>query len=192
MYYIGVDLGQVNDYTAISIIEQIAAEDGLSKYYHLKQLGRLPLNTSYPETISKIKDIVNNLKGERFLIIDQTGVGRPIFDALIAAQLDPVGITITGGNVVTGAGSEYGVPKRDIVNCLQLAYQNKRLRVTSKIKLLSTFLTELSNFKIKINIRTMHDSYEGWREGDHDDLVLSVGLALWYAENQGEPRIRWI
>jgi hypothetical protein len=35
---------------------------------------------------------------------------------------------------------------------------------------------------VKINISTAHDSYEAWREGDHDDLVLSVALACWAGE----------
>jgi hypothetical protein len=35
---------------------------------------------------------------------------------------------------------------------------------------------------VKINISTAHDSYEAWREGDHDDLVLSVALARWAGE----------
>jgi hypothetical protein len=29
-----------------------------------------------------------------------------------------------------------------------------------------------------------HDSYNAWRESIHDDLVLAVALAAWYAERQ--------
>jgi hypothetical protein len=32
-----------------------------------------------------------------------------------------------------------------------------------------------------VNISTAHDSYEAWREGDHDDLVLATALACWRA-----------
>ena len=35
---------------------------------------------------------------------------------------------------------------------------------------------------MKINVATGHDSYEAWREGDHDDLVLSLALAVWYGQ----------
>lgn len=41
---------------------------------------------------------------------------------------------------------------------------------------------ELLNFKVKINVKTAHDSYEAWREGIHDDLVLATALACWYGE----------
>jgi soluble P-type ATPase len=35
---------------------------------------------------------------------------------------------------------------------------------------------ELQNFRVKINIATGHDSYEAWRENEHDDIVLAVAL----------------
>ncbi len=49
-------------------------------------------------------------------------------------------------------------------------------------ELKDTLVKELLNFRVKINISTAHDSYEAWREGDHDDLVLSVALACWAGE----------
>jgi len=39
---------------------------------------------------------------------------------------------------------------------------------------------EHQNFRVKLNLKTAHDSYEAWREGDHDDLVLSLSLASWW------------
>lgn len=38
---------------------------------------------------------------------------------------------------------------------------------------------------MKVNVSTGHDSYEAWREGDHDDLVLAAALAAWKA-HKGE------
>ncbi len=35
---------------------------------------------------------------------------------------------------------------------------------------------------MKLQAATAHDSYEAWREGDHDDLMLSVALACWAGE----------
>jgi hypothetical protein len=45
---------------------------------------------------------------------------------------------------------------------------------------------ELSNFRVTVNATTGHDSYGAgpagsWRDGEHDDLVLSCALACWYA-----------
>jgi hypothetical protein len=44
---------------------------------------------------------------------------------------------------------------------------------------------ELQNFKMKQNLQTGHDTYEAWREGDHDDLVLSASIAA-YAVDIGK------
>lgn len=49
------------------------------------------------------------------------------------------------------------------------------------ITLSDVLVRELQNFRVKINLETAHDSYAAWREGDHDDLVLAVCLALWAA-----------
>jgi hypothetical protein len=46
----------------------------------------------------------------------------------------------------------------------------------------STLRKELQNFRVKIDPRTAHDSYEHWREGDHDDLVLATAMACWFRE----------
>ena len=52
-----------------------------------------------------------------------------------------------------------------------------------------TLKQELLNFRVKVNVSTAHDSYEAWREGDHDDLVLATGLALWGATRPGPAMI---
>jgi hypothetical protein len=44
---------------------------------------------------------------------------------------------------------------------------------------------------MKIDLTTGHDSYGQWREGQHDDLVLAVALATWWAETRhGAGRVR--
>jgi hypothetical protein len=43
------------------------------------------------------------------------------------------------------------------------------------------FRKELENFGAKQNEGTGHTSYEAWREGEHDDLVLAVAMAIYSA-----------
>lgn len=50
------------------------------------------------------------------------------------------------------------------------------------------FATEALNFKAKISL-SGHECYAAcaagdWRDGAHDDLVLAVALACWYAERR--------
>ncbi len=42
---------------------------------------------------------------------------------------------------------------------------------------------ELQNFKLKITTAG-NDTYEAWRESDHDDLVLAAAMAAWLCEKR--------
>ncbi len=44
-------------------------------------------------------------------------------------------------------------------------------------------IKELQNFKIKFT-RAGNDTYEAWRESDHDDLVLAAAMAAWFGEKK--------
>jgi hypothetical protein len=195
IYFVGLDLGQAQDYTALSIVE---AHPTIKKYrvsdydpireieclplsFDVSYLKRYALGTSYPAIVEDVSQKVRQLN-KRVFTIDQTGVGRPVFDLFEGAGLKPLGITITGSDIVHGEGRQWRVPKRDLVGILQVAVQAGRLKVAKKLPEAKTLVDEFLNFRVKINLKTAHDSYEAWREGVHDDLVLSVALACWTAE----------
>lgn len=92
-------------------------------------------------------------------------------------------ITITGGDSGTKAeGGGVRVPKRDLASAPLVLMQNKQLKIAEGLQLAPVLKRELLSFKVKINIATGHDSYEAWREGEHDDLVLAVVIACWTGE----------
>jgi hypothetical protein len=128
------------------------------------------------------------MKRNASLVIDQTGCGRPVFDMFVEEDLDPVGISIHGGDSESHDGWNWRVPKRDLVGCLQVLLQSGRLKVASKLELGPVLQAEMLNFRAKIDPATAHDSYSAWREADHDDLVLSVALAAWWGEQIPESR----
>jgi hypothetical protein len=89
----------------------------------------------------------------------------------------------TGGDSVTRAeGGGLRVPKRDLASAPLVLTQNKQLKLAEGLQLAPVLKRELLNCKVKINIATGHDSYEAWREGDHDDLVLAVAMGCWTGE----------
>lgn len=179
-FFVGLDLGQSQDYTALVVLERVGAE------HHLRHIERFKLGTSYPDIVKRVKDLMSEetLK-EAPLVIDQTGVGRPVFDMLYDTEISCVGITITGGDTINRDGNNFRIPKRDLVSTLQVLFQSGRLKVAEGLPEASLLVQELLNFKVKINVKTAHDSYEAWREGVHDDLVLATALACWYAEKYG-------
>jgi hypothetical protein len=161
--------------------------------YRVRHLERPPLGTPYPDVVARIVELVKRIGGEPVLAVDATGVGRPVTDMLwqrleeeirgTRIYVTPCPVTITGGDSVTRAeGGGWRVPKRDLISAALVLLQNGRLKVAEALTLRETLVKELLAFRVKISISTGHDSYEAWREGDHDDLVLSVALACWAGE----------
>jgi len=202
-FCVGLDLGQSSDYTALAVVEKLEGNGASSRdpgdrvSLHLRHLERYPLRTPYPEmaervaalirsdvlTVSTTDRMLREVRVPPELVIDQTGVGVPVADLLRERDLIFRSVVITGGDKVNREGRVYRVPKRDLVSALEVSLQTGDLRVAEGLELWPALRQEMQSFRRKIDLRTAHDSYEHWREGDHDDLVLAVCLACWGAMN---------
>jgi hypothetical protein len=120
---------------------------------------------------------------DNLLCIDQTGVGRPIVDLFLRrAEIACRTITITGGATVSDFGDgSYNVPKRDLASVLQILLRTRRLQIAQALPEAALLLKELQNFRVKIT-QAGGETYEAWRTGQHDDLVLAVALPCWLGE----------
>lgn len=192
-YFVGLDLGQVSDFTALAVLERPLAcpEDILRRQrptYALRHLQRLPLGTPYPTVVQNVVSLL----GAAFLsactlAVDQTGVGRAVVEMLFDALRGRVGcwfypITITTGHVVTADDSgSLHVPKKELVGTLQLLLQTRRLQAARTLPDAAVLVKELENFRVKVTA-ARNETFESWREGQHDDLVLAVALAAWMGE----------
>lgn len=186
-YFLGLDLGQAADYTALVITERIPADP--KPLYHLRHIQRLPLGTPYPNIVEQVQAVTQMplLQHEAALAIDATGVGAPVVDMFVSARLacPLVAVHIHGGDTVTHEGRHYRVPKRNLVAVVQVLLQGGRLKIAEGLPETKTLVRELLGFKVKIDPQTAHDSYAAWRENIHDDLVLATALSLWAAERFG-------
>jgi hypothetical protein len=184
-FFVGLDLGQANDYTALSVLERQQPAGGTEVSYHVRHLERVR-NAPYPRIVEKVTAMLQAppLAGESVLVVDETGVGAPITDLFREAQLPLVAVHIHGGDAVSAGCDTFRVPKRHLVATLQVLFQSGLLKISKKLSLASVLQAELLNFKVKIDPKTAHDSYSAWREEDHDDLVLSVALSAWRAEQE--------
>lgn len=233
-YYVGVDLGQKQDYTAVAVLEEpcwvadwmatpsnhnyelglydldklgpgwaspakmqpaVLEQLRALNYYEgrplasplsLRHLERFALGTPYPKIVERVKAMLATpplLDRPTALLVDQTGVGQGVVDMLVQAGLNPTPITIHGGDRVNRApDGALRVPKRDLIGAAQVLLQSERLKIARALPEAGTLRQELQNFRMKIDPKTAHDSYSHWREGVHDDLVLSVSLAAWYRQ----------
>ena len=179
-FVVGLDLGQASDFSAVGILESFPAK----RVWAVRNLFRFPLGTPYTVIVEEIRRLMNAwpLRGNAHLVVDGTGVGRPVLDLLRRAGLGRrlVSVTIHGGDKVT-VGGGYGVPKRELVSTLQLLLQQGRFKIAAGLLEEKAFFTELASFGIRIS-DSGHDTYGAGRASEHDDLVNAVALACWYGQ----------
>lgn len=194
-FYVGLDLGQANDYTAICIAEDVSesrsAGDLKLNVRHLERFR----DVLYPDVADRVETLLTreplrSAKPRSELVIDATGVGPAVTDIFTKRGRRFKAVKIHGGDTETHdpSGGVYRVPKRNLISALVVLLQNGSLRISSGLELAGTLREELLNFRVKVNIATAHDSYEAWREGDHDDLVLAAALSAWGATIGGSVR----
>jgi hypothetical protein len=192
-YFIGVDLGRVQDFTAIAVVERSVSKGEFSSalwtwrkatQFQLRHLERVPIGTPYPEVVKRVEGITRSSKltGPIHLAVDNTGVGAPVVDLLRDARPNGIlmPVTITGGNSESSNNGAYCVPKRDLIIGLQVLLQRGGLQIAAGLRDGPALISELMGMQVKVSAAG-NEQYGAWREGTHDDLVLAVALAWWAA-----------
>ena len=191
-YFIGLDLGQRRDYTAIAVIERgneslgrrdPATMEWLTKtHQRLRYLERVPLGTAYPDVVARVRSIVThpNIFTRCELIVDATGVGLPVVDLIRAERLrcELFPVYIHGGDTTHKDGKNWRVPKRELITGLQVMLETGRLELAEGMEHGETLVKELRDMRVEVSLGG-HESYGAWRQNQHDDLVLAVALATW-------------
>jgi hypothetical protein len=193
-YFIGLDLGQSQDFTAIAILERTELTGPWDPRVHanrkmaamqLRYLERIPLGTTYPEVVEQVRHVTRSgeLRKQCYLMVDATGPGRPVVDLLRRADLDCciLPAIITSGHSESYSDGYYGVPKRDLIVGLQILLQRGGMQIARGMKYSAALVDEMLAMRVKQTAHG-HEQYGAWREGEHDDLVFAVALALWGAK----------
>jgi len=157
----------------------------------VRHLERLPLRMPYPEQIEHIQALLRRplMTLATDLVIDQTGVGRPVVDMFRQAGLRPIAVTITAGDS-EGKGErvdEWRVAKSVLVSRLQSLLHAGELKISKKLEDAQVLGWELQDFRASVT-DTGHWRI-GPRSGTHDDLVLSLALGCLWAGG-ARPRVR--
>ena len=203
MFFIGIDLGQKRDHTAIAVVERVEAwrPYGPSEFRGLdvRWLERVPLGTAYPVVVERVRQMVRHaeLEGNCSVTVDGTGVGTPVVDLLRTAGLrcELIPVTITGGEKESANGSGWNVPKRDLIATLQVLLEKNELRVAKELEEAGSLVRELLDVKSReTGGGKARLGAEG--TGEHDDLVIALALACWRARKwrsmQGGGRLNGI
>jgi hypothetical protein len=202
---VGLDLGKLQDFSALALVRQTVSVPpaewaagwvpGQPKTlaqalgtWEVPTLHRWPLGTAYTSVVADVVKFLGNPPLESafpVLVVDETGVGQAVAEAA-RTQLVQAGVqggfvaaTITAGAAVSKVGEgRWRVSKKQLVSTLQVLLGNRRLHVAPAQPEARTLVDELGKFTVKVT-PAMNESFESWRDRDHDDLVLAVALACW-------------
>ena len=200
-FIVGVDIGLTMEPTAFAVVEQLVVDlhpygrGRETRSLKLRHLERMPLDATYPRIVTRAEELVKALvdheqdrrgwgkEPSTDLVINITGTGRHVGEAMSRVDLRPIMVTVTGGSGERhdpGRWQEWSIARNELIGQLLFAFQNDRFRVAKGMDLAGKFVEELQAFKLKRPALNPNDP-EAWRERPDEDLVFAVALAAWRA-----------
>lgn len=207
-WIVACDLGQSQDFTAICALHhRVVVIEGEASWVaddtrqiwkqssietlEVRHLERLPLQTPYPAQVAHVGNLLQRPPlNHATLVIDDTGVGRAVGDLFDQAQLKAERVTITAGNEVTQPGfRKWHVAKSILISCLDARLHTGELKIAKELTDAPALQAELADFRRSVSAAG-RASY-GARVGSHDDLVLAVAIAVWFATGRVRNTVTW-
>jgi len=194
-FFIGLDLGQRQDHTAIAVVERldtaeyrfdwmryVQQEDSRTVRHDVRRLERMRLGTPYARVVERVGELAAHpaMAGRCSVVVDATGLGGPVVERLMEAELpcDLIPVTITGAGEASRRGLGWSVPKADLMTGLQVMLQEGELRIARELPLASELRRELLQIRAEAGA-SGRVRYGAFGSGQHDDLALAVALACW-------------
>jgi hypothetical protein len=188
-FHIGVDLGQRRDYTAVVVVEQriepTGAKDSVTyekvwrRRLIVRKAARLKLGTEFHRIVNTVAGLTMHPALEGKLVttaVDATGMGLVVTEQLqmrrLRGELYPV--VITGGVEMKYRAGFYPTPRTDILLGVVQAFEVDQLEVASEVKGWEVLVEELRSMRKTPGVGGPR--FES--EGQHDDMVFALGLAL--------------
>ncbi len=202
MYFIGLDLGKSNDYSAVCIAQRTDF-DNPKGAIEVNNVDRFPLGTPYTKVAQHVGDLIRRLPDaivereywpmdkeiprkevihDYMLIVDATGVGNAVVELLRAQRLRMDEVVITSGvGQDRSEGSRTYLPKVQLISPLRVAFESGRLKIATQIPHWRQIESELMDFDEEIS-GSGAPSYGNRSANGHDDMVLAMALAVWKAD----------
>ena len=182
-HYIGVDLGQRRDYTAIALVTEQRIFSGHDKFahnpiihheLHVSFLKRMPLRTPYTSLPPRLHRMAIQLNPIHTTIaVDASGPGVPVVDMLkrstLAANLMPAFIAAAGDGKTMKNGF-YTIGRNTLLSLLRIGLEQRMLKFAGGLRLRRELTAELTSLAVSPH-----------RTAAHDDLAFAIALAMWAA-----------
>lgn len=196
--YAGQDLGECLDRSALGIVEYVSEPTQTRDpatwaplfqcSLVLRHLESPPLGTAYPEVARRAREVVRHprMDGRCTLIVDAQGPGGgvlPMIEPGLGAPL--VKMKATNGQEAREGEKSLNVPKTALLDRLEYVLRTKKLRIAMG-PLTEEFVRELTMLKKEYQT----SGYVTYTTPIHDDLVMAVAMAVWYAWEQHKPYLQ--
>ena len=201
-YYIGVDLGQVNEPTAIAVLEfseslgpernRVTWQFPVIKRWALLQVERMRLGKEFSDVARRVGQIARYFGGPHrplpgsawyyrgpavtvTVIADATGLGSPVLEMIRKEPMraEIVGVKITCGSGANKADKRWNVAKTELLGRLAAMVDNGELSAAEDLENKEQWLEEMES----VNAETL--------QGNPDDMVIATALACWWARRKG-------
>ena len=211
--FIGCTVGLPNEYSALAMIQryfrapvqgEVVTVDGRVPVYLCSEMFRAI--TTYQQLSDLVTSIVMRPlisgRSPKVLINDQgegshtTDIMRRSVRSLPVGKV--IGVRVRGGTVVSETGSsDLIIPKADLVNIIIQLAQVEQLKIAGEgekspgEKERAEFRKQLENMKITLKRKKELTADEFFQEEQQDeDLLLALGICLWYAEVKRPARAK--
>lgn len=153
-YVAGLDLAKVQDYTVLVVIDVDE-----KRVVHVDRFHRIDWKMQVERVAAACA-----MFGDPFVMVDSTGKGEPVYEALLDAGIQADGYQFTQAS------------KAALVNNLALMLERRELTLPNPMQA-PELIDELEAFEYTItdagNVRS------GAPPGQHDDCVIALALAAW-------------
>ena len=184
MFIVGLDPGKKQDPAALCTLRTTEGP------YHLVDLIRFPLMTSYTDLTDTVVQYVRHPKLKSpTLVIDVGGVGEAVRDAVAKDVETTVGV-MTGGTMRGYFDPDtwtWYVAKSDIVEGFQVGLMSGQIKVASSLSLAPDLIKELQSFRRNI-LPSGYVSYEHRTPEGHGDLAMAAAMCFGYAQLARQQR----
>jgi hypothetical protein len=196
-YFLGLDLGQAVDFSALVALERRPLEDwepeadgGRWRHaYEVRGVKRWSLRTPYTTIADDVVALVDSPPLTRCTLgVDKTGVGAGVLEIIQNARPNATirPVLITAGHQTLPDGAGWKVPKLELVAAVTALLDSGRLAIPQSIPLADTLAKELGEFRVKVTTAGNETMAADWRTRAHDDLVLALAIAAFLGERYCE------
>ena len=166
-YYAGLDLGKLQDHSALAIIQK--DQDTLKLVYH----HQFPLQMPYTEVINTLTRADEKFRFQK-LLADQSGIGEPVLE-----NMQEQGITCAQGAKLTQDA------KTELLTHLKLAMEQHRLAIPYNKQLCQEINDQQYQYTKNGKLTFNHPP------NTHDDMLWALALAVYAAKTEPSPKL-WV